>query len=165
MSLVMKSTLSKKDRLDVGVFIRVNDILRQLKYPVLLYSPRYVLGRIDSEKELRVVGEKNFAEGCFENASIVDSGGFKSNVLDARIERWVRSIWSLFPQYRYVWVALELSEPKKIELNHLKKDLINLISKNNLYPKAQGIARSEIDKSIQSPSNFSELIRSIVVFS
>ena len=161
----MKSIPSKMDRLDAGLLTRVSDILRQLKYPVLLYSPRYILGRIGSEKELRVVGEKNFSEGCFENVSIVDSCGFQSNVLDAHIERWVRSIWSLFPQYRYVWVALELSEPKKIELSDLKQDLINLISKNNLYPKAQGIARSEIDKSIHSPNNFSELIESIVVLS
>ena len=151
--------------LEAGLLTTVNDILRQLNYPVLLYSPRYVLGRIGSEKELRVVGERNFSEGCFKSVSIVDSSGFKFNVLDARVERWVRSIWSLFPQYRYVWVALELSEPKKIELADLKQDLINLISKNNLYPKAQGIARSEIDESIQSSSDFSELIKSILVFS
>ena len=153
------------DRLDAGLSTKAHDVLRQLKYPVLLYSPRYVLGRIGSEKQLRVVGEKNFSDGCFEGVSIVDSSGFKFNVLDARVERWVRSIWSLFPQHRYVWVALDLSEPKRVELADLKKDLINLMSKNNLYPRAQGIARSDIDKSIQIPSDFSELIESILVFS
>ncbi|MDO6583426.1 hypothetical protein Q4491_18975 [Photobacterium sp. 2_MG-2023] len=96
--------------------------MSELKIPVLVYTPRYLMGGISDEKQLHIVSEKKLAEGCFDHGVVIDSCGARYRIISAK-KKEVYSLtflhaikaiigwdsWGSKP----VWAELELSYTKK----------------------------------------------------
>lgn len=137
--------------------------MRQLTYPVLQYTSRYLRGRIQRERDLLVVGERNLQEGCFENCTLVSSDGNRYRVLSARKLRWTCNPWNIFPRYRTVWVDLDLSEPEKVDLDTIKREVLDLLVKKRWYARAH-YSRTDIEDLVNSATSLPDLITRLTVF-
>jgi hypothetical protein len=137
--------------------------MQQLTYPVLKYTPRFLRGRLRNERDLLVVGERNLQEGCFKDCVLIDSDANRYRVASARQIRWTWNPWNLFPVYRTVWVDLELSDPQKMDLDSVKREVLELLLKKRWYTRAH-YGRTEIEELINTAPSVPELIDRLSVF-
>lgn len=138
----------------------------QITYPCLKYTNTSVVGNKKNENDLLVVGENNFIKGCFSNSTIIDSSGYEYKILSAKKEKLILSIWNLFPQYRSIKVSLELSKPKKKNLDEIKKELTDLFLKNPKWFKNSDFSQVQaIELFINEARTVKELIENISVWS
>lgn len=137
-----------------------------LNYPIAIKSNKYIEGNISNESDLLIVGENNFINGCFNNSVIIDSSGNEYKILSAKKEKLIFSIWNLFPQYRSIKVSLELSKPKKKNLDEIKKELRDLFLKNPKWFKNSDFSQAQaIELFINEARTVKELIENISVWS
>ncbi|MFW1849573.1 hypothetical protein ACG9XR_03185 [Acinetobacter guillouiae] len=137
-----------------------------LNYPIVIKSNKYIEGNILNERNLIYVGENNFINGCFNNSIIIDSSGYEYKILSAKKEKLIFSIWNLFPQYRSIKVSLELSKPKKKNLDDIKKELTELFLNNPKWFKNSDFSQTQaIELFINEARTVKELIKNISVWS
>lgn len=137
-----------------------------LNYPIVIKSNKYIEGNILNERNLIYVGENNFINGCFNNSIIIDSSGYEYKILSAKKEKLIFSIWNLFPQYRSIKVSLELSKPKKKNLDEIKKELTELFLNNPKWFKNSDFSQKQaIELFINEARTVKELIKNISVWS
>ncbi|MCS4298241.1 MULTISPECIES: hypothetical protein [Acinetobacter] len=137
-----------------------------LNYPIVIKSNKYIEGNILNERNLIYVGENNFINGCFNNSIIIDSSGYEYKILSAKKEKLIFSIWNLFPQYRSIKVSLELSKPKKKNLDEIKKELTELFLNNPKWFKNSDFSQTQaIELFINEARTVKELIKNISVWS
>ena len=136
--------------------------MRALNYPVMIVSPNYVEGQIESEKKLTGVGEVQFENGCFEGASIIDVAGYKYEILRATIERRVFSIFNYDKAYRKVVVNLKLSEPKELDFEETKSEILDTFIQKKWYGVGKGIAdKDELRRLFSNLKDFGMLINAL----
>lgn len=136
----------------------------KLNYPVLLLTPKYVIGGISSPKKLLVVGEINFEQGCFEDATIIDASGYEYRVLSAKKIKWTWNPWNLFKVYRSIWVNLELSEPEKHNLDHIREKLLNVLLVHPKWYTRYSETEQSLRKKLFDVRTVKELIDSISIY-
>lgn len=135
-----------------------------LRYPVLTICPRYIMGRTLTEKELLVVGEVNLKKGCFDGCILIDAEGRRFKILSASIRKKIFGLWSaIFPEYRTVWVDLELSEPERVSLEDVKKEVLGHLIPKKWYRSSDDTAET-ITAYVEQALSIEELINKIVLF-
>ncbi|MEK8015521.1 MAG: hypothetical protein VSS75_001550 [Candidatus Parabeggiatoa sp.] len=139
--------------------------MQKLSYPVLKYTPRFIRGGISSPKELLVVGEKNFEQGCFDDAIIIDSSGYKYRVLSAKKDKLTWDPCNLFKEYRSIWVSLELSSPSKRNLDIHRKELLNFLLLHPKWYERYDETEQSLRKELFEARTMKELINTISIYS
>lgn len=125
----------------------------------MVIAPKYIWGKINSEKQLTTVGELQFEKGCFDNCFIIDSKGCKYEVISANALKRKFSIFNYKKKYRSVIVRLELSDPKLLNLEKTKEDIANIIVKNKWFGSEIGVSNEKKSKEwIGETSSFKELV-------
>lgn len=136
----------------------------RMHYPVLQYTPTYITGGIQTPKELLVVGERNWLQGCLENAVIIDSSGHKYHVLSSTRKRWTWNPWNVFPGYRTIWVEIELSEPEKLNLDSVRQELLDHLLAHPKWYRHYHENEESLRMKFNEARTMRELINSISVY-
>lgn len=138
--------------------------VNQIQFPAVLFTRDYIVGSIESARQLTTVGQARFEGGCFKNAVIADSAGNRYLVQDAQVRRPTLNPWNVFRKYRTVIVDLTLSDPEKIQFEQLRKEIIDLILNHPKWHRGYGESKSDIQKKFASQDSASELIRAVSVY-
>lgn len=137
----------------------------ELNYPVLKLTNRFVRGSISSPRELLVVGEINFEHGCFDDATLIDATGCMYRVISAKKSKWTWNPWNVFKGYRTIWVNLELSDPEKHDLDHIRDVLLTFLLLHPKWYKRFGETEQGLRKKLSDARTVKQLINSISIYS
>ena len=134
--------------------------MRELRYPVLIYTPNYMLGGLKAPADLLVAGNENFEDGCFENAVIIDANGDRFEVTQARKVKKALSIWTFLEFDNSIWVDLDLSEPKRLSLEEVKQEVID-VAIGNRFVLGSSNTKKSWQESIRSMSSIQDVINRV----
>lgn len=137
----------------------------ELNYPVLKLTKDFIRGSISSPKDLLVVGEINFEQGCFDDAILIDASGCVYRVVSAKKNKWTWNPWNLFKGYRTIWVSLELSDQEKHNLDHIREELLSLILRHPKWYKRFGESEQSLREKFSNARTIKELIDSVSLYS
>lgn len=136
----------------------------ELNYPVLKYTPKFIRGSIQTEKDLLIVGEKNLDEGCFRNAVIIDSCGFKFDVLSAKKRRLTLNPFNVFYEYRTVWVDIDIAFSKKMNIEEIKNEILEVLLSNPSWYRKYGETERDLRLKFDKLDNIKEVIEKISIY-
>ena len=136
----------------------------QIRFPVVLFTRDYIVGSIESAKQLTTVGQMQFEGGCFENAVIADSAGNKYLIRDAQVRRLTLNPWNVFRKYRAVIVNLTLSDPERIHLDQLRNEIVDLILEHPKWHRSYGETESDVREKFSGQDSAADLIRAVSVY-
>lgn len=147
--------------------------MSELKFPVLVYTPRYLMGSISDEKQLHIVSEKKLAGGCFDNGVVIDSCGARYRIISAKKKEVstlsflhiVKAIvgwdsWGSKP----VWAELEFSFTKKLNLDAIKSEILALLLENKSWYSKYGHTKQSISALVDDARTVEDLINKISIY-
>lgn len=144
----------------------------QIKYPVITYTPKFIIGGINDEKSFTQYGKKQYENGCLKNAEVIDAEGVHYNLVgstpSSKQNNW--NIYNYFPDgmfkdYKDITVDIELEKTEKLNIDKVKEILLILIEKNKWYKSADGRTLEDIKEMFDSARTMHELNTIIEVFS
>lgn len=147
--------------------------MSELKFPVLIYTPHYLIGSILDEKKLHIVSEKKLAGGCFYNGVVIDSSGARYRIISAK-KKEVPALtflnvikamigWSSWDS-KPVWAELELSFTKKLNLDAIKSEILELLLKNKNWYSKHDHTKHSISALFDDARTLEDLINKISIY-
>ena len=139
--------------------------MRELKFPVLKYTPKFIRGGIQTGRDLLVVGERNFEQGCFDAATIIDASGYKYQVLSATRKGLTWNPLNVFRAYRTILVDLELSNPDKLNADQVREEIFGVLFSHPKWYRRYFETEQSIRAKLDNAKTVTHLINSISVYS
>jgi hypothetical protein len=145
----------------------------ELKFPVLVYTPHYLMGSISNKNKLHIVSEKKLAGGCFDNGVVVDSSGARYRIISVN-KKELHSLtllhvlkaivgwdsWNSKP----VWAELELSLTGKLNLEGIKSEILGVLKKNKKWYLKYDYTEHSISTLVNDARTVKDLINRISIY-
>ena len=138
--------------------------MQQLAYPVLIIGRNYIEGGISSSRELLFVGKRQFDDGCFDGAKIVDSSGYIFEILSSRKKEVSWSLCDFLMRRQSVWVDLKFGRTEKKNLDLIRTDLLEIIYSHPDWYRKYDETKESVKKRLESARTTSELINIVSVY-
>ena len=143
--------------------------MQSLTYPVLIFNEKFIQGQLNSERDLSIRTRKSVKKKLFDNLEIIDSKGFRFEVLgyEASDSPYVQTKnffdlaldFFLRPKEELsTHIQFKLSEPEKVSFESLKQRLSELIKKNPKWCDTGNEDFKSIDDKLESYASLEELI-------
>jgi hypothetical protein len=138
--------------------------MSELSYPVLKITPKFIRGGIPSKEKLRIVGERNFDAGCFDNTYLIDSSGYKYRVLSAKRARLTFNPLNIFREYRTIWVDLELSAPGKLNIDQIREEILSILLLHPNWYQNYNETEQSLREKFSEARTVKELVNKISIY-
>jgi hypothetical protein len=147
--------------------------LSELQFPLLVYTPRYLMGGVSNKKQLHVVSGKKLTAGCFDNGVVIDSTGARYRILSSNKKEVpsltiLHIIKAIFGWDRWdskpVWAELEINFTNQLNLDSMKTEILDIFFENKTWYSKYGHTKLSISALVEDATTIEDLITRISIY-
>jgi hypothetical protein len=147
-----------------------------LNYPVLRYTPKYIIGGLSTENAFCTASQKKLNAGCFKQGIVIDSGGAKYQIISAKEREFkelnlgqsvlfcLESINYFLSGDKNVLIDFELKLLAHLNLDEVRQEVLSIFISHPRWLSKCGESQKSIRKELNQAKSLSELINMISIY-